>query len=231
MKDISFDVLSELRLQPEESFNWEGKQTSLYCLVPGNVSKYPRTVVQTLSHLTNHYQGVFYVPGNLEFELTPFGLKHRVEELCEIVSQIPNVVILYQHVVIVDGVAILGINGWADGGDETTQDGLLRTELRLEDTIYLRQSIQRLQKHLDVKKILIMSNGVPNTKLYYGEEPEITEYQVPLDIALEADTENKVVEWVFGSYDKAVDISIDNIHYVNNPYVRKSPYWSKRISV
>lgn len=231
MQDIGFDILSELRLEPEESFNWENKASSLYCLVSGNVSAYPRTVVQTLSHLTNHYQGVFYVPGNLEYQLTPFGEKHRTDELQEITSNIPGVIMLYKNVVIADGVAVIGINGWSDGGYENTKEELCRTQSRLEDTIYLRQSIQRLQKHLDVKKIIVMSNGVPMPDLYYGEQPEIVEHQVPLNVVLESDTEKKVTNWVFGSYNKGVDVTINNINYINNPYIRKSPYWAKRINL
>jgi len=231
MHEIGFDILSELRLDIEESFNWENKPSSLYCLVPGNISVHPRTVVQTLSHLATQYQCVFYIPGTLEYELAPFGEEFRTKELEEKISEIPGVVMLYQNVVIVDGVAVLGINGWANGGLEDTQDDLRRTQHRLEDTIYLRHSIRRLQKHLDVKKIIIMSNSVPKPDLYYGETPDIVNNQIPLAVTLESDTERKVTNWVFGSYDKSVDITIDNINYVNNPYVRKSPYWAKRITL
>jgi hypothetical protein len=231
MQDIGFDILSDLRLEPEESFNWENKASSLYCLVPGNVSADPGTVIQTLSHLTNHYQGVFYVPGNLEYQDSPFGEEQRTDELNEITSRVTGVIMLYQNVVIVDGVAVLGINGWADGGHEHNEEELAKTRYRLEDTIYLRQSIHRLQKHLDVKKIIVLSNGVPMPELYYGEQPDIVKSQLPLNVVLESDTEKKVSHWVFGSYNKSVDTVINNISYINHPYVRNSPYWPKRITL
>jgi len=231
MQDIGFDILSDLRLKPDESFNWENKASSLYCLVPGNVSADLGTVIQTLSHLTNHYQGVFYVPGNLEYQDCPFGEEQRTNELNEITSRITGVIMLYQNVVIVDGVAVLGINGWSNGGYEHTQEELTKTQYRLEDTIYLRQSIHRLQKHLDVKKIIVLSNGVPMPELYYGEQPDIVKNQLPLNNVLKGDTEKKVTHWVFGSYDKSVDTVINNINYINHPYVRNTPYWPKRITL
>lgn len=231
MQDIGFDVLCDLKLKPDESFNWENKASSLYCLVPGNVSSDSRTIIQTLSHLTKHYQGVFYVPGNLEYQLSPVKERDRTNELNEIASAIPGVIVLYQNVVIVDGVAILGINGWSDGGNESTTHELTRTQLRLEDTIYLRQSIHRLQKHLDVKKIVVLSNDVPMPELYYGEQPSIVSKQIPLNVVLESDTEKKVTHWVFGSYNKSVDATINNINYINHPYDKNSPYWPKRITL
>ena len=58
MQDIGFDVISDLNLSAEDSFNWEGKATSLYCIVAGNVSSDLRTVLQTLTHVGRFYQGV-----------------------------------------------------------------------------------------------------------------------------------------------------------------------------
>lgn len=231
MLDIGFDVLTELKLEPDESFNWENKASSLYCLVPGNVSACTRTVVQTLSHLANHYQGVFYIPGQLEYGSSMHDERYQTEELQELTSTIPGVIMLYNNVVIVDGIAVLGINGWNDGGDETKYESILETQYRLEDTLYLRESLSKLQKHVDVKKVILMSNGVPNIKLYCGEHPPVAETQIPLDIALQADTEKKVSHWVFGSYNKGVDVVSDNINYINNPYIRKTPYWAKRITL
>ena len=49
MQDIGFDIISDLNLQPDDSFNWENKATSLYCIVAGNNSSDLRTVIQSSS--------------------------------------------------------------------------------------------------------------------------------------------------------------------------------------
>ena len=38
MIDIGFDVISDLNLKRNDSFNWENKATSLYCILSGNIS-------------------------------------------------------------------------------------------------------------------------------------------------------------------------------------------------
>lgn len=232
MQVIGFDILSELKLDPEESFNWENKATSLYCIVTGNISSNVRTVLQTLAHLSRFYQGVFYVPGYLEYETSGGNLPLRTEELETLITtNIPNVVVLHQNVVIVDGIAILGANGW----DDTAPKGMLleaiHTQSRYDDIAYLHQSIKKLQKHLDVKKIMVVTNAVPRDDLYFGEKPELSNNQIPLYASMASDTEEKVSHWVFGSYDKPVDAHIEGVNYVNNPYIRKSPYWAKRIDI
>jgi hypothetical protein len=230
MQDIGFDVISDLNLSPNDSFNWEGKATSLYCLVAGNVSSDSRTIVQTLAHLARFYQGVFYVPGMLEYQ-TNLSINERTDEIEGFLKPVPNVVILHHNVVIIDGVAIIGANGWNDAGGTSTMRDITYTAARFEDMAYLNKSIEKLQKHLDVKRIVIVSNAVPSSDLYFRETPEIVESQIPLCASLVSDTELKVRHWVFGSYDKTADTYIDDINYVNNPYLHVNPYWAKRITV
>lgn len=225
--EIGFDIISDLRLDPNESFNWENKATSLYCVLAGNVTFHMRTLWQTLAHLGKCYQGIFYVPGPLEY-VSGNDVEKRTADILQIASRIPNVAVLHQHVVIVDGIAILGCNGWED--NNPTFEHLLDT-LRLEDIAYLNKSIDKLQKHLDVKKILMVSSAVPKKELYFGLASPKAQERIHLDFALGSDTEHKVTNWAFGTYEKLVDTHINGIHYVNNPYVRKMPYWAKRISI
>ena len=126
--EVGFDYISDLFLSPDESFNWENKATSLYCIVAGNISSDLRTLYQTLAHLGKHYQGVFYIPGILEYETTD-SITIRTEEIISIVSNIKNVCLLHQHVAIVDGIAIVGINGWSNAGDtlKLHQDMMIST--------------------------------------------------------------------------------------------------------
>lgn len=230
MQEIGFDVISDLTLDPDDSFNWENKATSLYCIVAGNVSSNLRTVLQVLVHLSTLYQGVFYVPGVLEYE-NARNIPTRMKELATICENIPNVCMLHQHVAIIDGVAIVGANGWAETDSQSNISSRIKLAARFEDVIYLGSSLGRLQKHLDVKKIVVVTNAVPKEELYFGEIPELEIDQLPICETLESDTEHKVSHWVFGTYNKTVDTVIDNINYINNPYQKHSPYWAKRISV
>lgn len=229
--EIGFDLISDLNLDANDGFTWENKATSLYCLIAGNISSDLRTVAKVLSHLSNFYQGVFYIPGSLEYRDAE-NIDLRTNELVRICHQYKNIAILYQHVVIIDGIAILGVNGWY--GNLTIED--LETELivqekRHEDIHYLKHSLDKLQRHLDVKKIIIITNSVPGENLYFGEIPDYVRHQLPLDLTLFADTEHKITHWLFGTHGKIVDTVINNINYVNNPKLNRNPYWAKRINV
>lgn len=229
--EIGFDVISDLRLEPDDSFNWEGKPTSLYCLVAGNVSHDLRTVLQTLAHLCRLYQGVFYVPGPLEYR-DASDIDVRTEHIINVCAKINNLAVLHHNVIIIDGVAVLGANGWAEGRDDILNKKQLQVDsARLEDTSYLHKGIEKLQRHLDVKKIILVTSAVPNKELFFGQAPEYCDYTIPLVAALSSDTEYKVSHWVFGTYDNIVDTTMGKINYVNNAYYKKNPYWAKRISV
>lgn len=230
MQEIGFDVISDLNLGPNDSFNWENKATSLYCIVAGNISSNYRTIRQTLTHLSKFYQAIFYVPGTLEYSEGD-TIPERMIELIKMVSTIPNVCMLHQHVAVIDGIAILGANGWGNVGNNHTFENLMETLAREEDTSYLRSAISKLQRHLDVKKVIVVTNAVPHTDLYFKENPGFTENQTPLREVLAADTEQKITHWVFGTYDKPVDTYIDNINYINNSKTNQTPYWAKRITI
>lgn len=229
--EIGFDLISDLYLQPDDSFNWEGKATSLYCVIAGNVSHDLRTIVQTLSHLSKFYQGIFYTLGPLEYKNAK-SKKLRTQEITEALHLLRNVAILHHHVVIIDGIAVLGTNGW-EGTTEDIGTVLVtdREENKYEDISYLSKSVEKLQRHLDVKRILIVTNAVPKNDLYFGELPAYADDQINLDYCLTNDTEFKITHWMFGSYEKSVDTTIDGIHYINNPYYHQRPYWAKRITI
>lgn len=229
--EIGFDIISDLNLSTEESFNWEGKSTSLYCIVAGNVSHDLRTVLQTLAHLCKQYQGVFYTPGTLEYKDCG-DINARTHNILSICSNINNLAILHHNIVIIDGVAILGANGWGVDSLEVSIPEQVQIDVhRMEDTAYLHKSLEKLQRHLDVKKIMIVTNAVPHINLYFNEEPKFLETTLPLVASLVSDTESKVSHWVFGTYEKIVDTTLNNINYSNNPYMKRNPYWAKRVSV
>jgi hypothetical protein len=228
---IGFDVISDLNLGPTEQFDWEGKATSLYCIIAGNISNDLRTIHQILLHLSHFYQGVFYTAGSLEYEGVA-NITVRTNELVTISKSIRNVAYLHNHVVIIDGIAIVGTNGWFH--NEYAYPLLSPVHIeneRYEDIGYLGNSIEKLQLHLDVTKILIVSHSAPGHELLFGEEPDDIYSIPPLKLSLIKDSEGKVTHWVYGQYNKSVDIVLDGINYINNSYYKRNPYWAKRIEI
>jgi hypothetical protein len=230
MQEIGFDIISDLNLKPNDSFNWQNKATSLYCIVAGNISSDIRTVVQVLFHLSTLYHGVFFIPGKLEYESSE-SFSDRTKELLAISEGIPNVATLYNSVVMVDGIALLGTNGWGNIENILDRKNTVMTAAKYEDFTYLLMSLGKLQKHLDVKKIVLVTSAVPREDLYFGEIPDNVIDQIPLSEILEADTEKKVSHWVFGTYNKPVDIEIENVNYISNSKNQYGPYYAKRIAI
>ena len=230
MNTIGFDLISDLNLSPEDSFNWEGKATSLYCIIAGNISADLYTIKQTLSHLSKFYQGIFYTLGSLEYHNISDIVK-RTNEIRKACHSVRNLAIMHHHVVVIDGIAVIGANGWYGNTTYDEETASIIEVHRNEDILYLKNTIERLQKHLDVKKIVIVSNSVPGIELYFGEHPETVDIQLNLNIALIADTENKVSHWLYGTYGKVVDTNINDINYINNSSFNRNPYWAKRVEI
>ena len=230
MTTIGFDLISDLNLSPEDSFNWEGKATSLYCIIAGNISADLYTIKQTLSHLSKFYQGIFYTLGSLEYHNISDIVK-RTNEIRKACHSVRNLAIMHHHVVVIDGIAVIGANGWYGNTTYDEETASIIEVHRNEDILYLKNTIERLQKHLDVKKIVIVSNSVPGIDLYFGEHPETVDIQLNLNIALIADTENKVSHWLYGTYGKVVDTNINDINYINNSSFNRNPYWAKRVAI
>jgi hypothetical protein len=231
MTSIGFDLISDLNLTPQDNFNWEGKATSLYCIIAGNISDNLPTIRQTLLHLSNYYQGIFYALGSMEYNNTSDVLR-RTDEIHKLCRTVKNVAVMHHHVVIVDGIAIVGANGWYGNVVSTDPEiDKLIEQHRNEDILYLKNTVEKLQKHIDVKKIIVASNSVPSPNLYFGEHPATIESQLNLGIALLSDSESKISHWAFGTYEKVVDIHISGINYINNGCFRRNPYWAKRIEV
>jgi len=226
--EIGFDLIGDLNLTPEESFDWEGKVTSLYCLIAGNISDDLQVVKQTLEHLSNFYQGVFYVPGVLEYK-TCSDHSTRTVELASIIREIPNVVFLFQHVVIIDGMALFGANGWSIDNFDDINVELINS--RIEDIIYMKKSVEKLQRHIDVKSILVLTSCVPGKHLYFGKIPTHVEEHLFPESCLQLDSEMKVTHWAFGGSNTITNTIHNDVTYTNNPYTKTQPYWPARISV
>jgi hypothetical protein len=258
---FAFDLISDLHIESWNDFDWSGQPTAPYCIVAGDVARDRQVLIDTLTHLGQKYLGVFYIDGNDEHRYFIDNLDDSYQELYQQIEPIPNVINLHDNVVIFNNIAILAVNGWwtfdfddsldleqcvawyqdylkcSSGSAANTMDRAYH------DVAYLTNSIQRLQTHPDVEKIILVSHTVP--------DPRITNHDVDLVDTwrynclgnkhllrvFDNDTENKIHTWCFGHYHKSVDRVINGVRYVNNCRGRGdtpwgvSPYYPRRIEV
>lgn len=230
--DFSVDLISDLNLGKSENFDWTGKPTSLFCVIAGNISKHTSVIKHTLEHLSNLYRGVFYIDGASE-HTTLEDYEKKVEQLHEICKPINNVVYMHNHVVVLNNVAFIGINGWYHNKPNITciEDNMRVDNYRNEDLGYLSTSIKNLQLHKDTSKIVVVSSCVPSEHFFYKQLPfELTDSIEPC-LGLVMDMDHKVSNWLYGGTDILVDNVYNRRRYVNNPKIEGRPYWPKRIIV
>jgi predicted phosphodiesterase len=258
---FTFDLISDLHVETWDDFDWSYQATSPYCVVAGDVSKDRKLLAQTLKHLGECYQGVFFIDGNDEHRDSLDNLGQSYKDLRRYVDKFKNVVFMQDNVVVVNGVAFLAVNGWWSFDldptinlEETlnwfhTRYGVSEvvgpqvTSMALNDAAYLHHSIKKLQTHQDVKSIVIVSHTVPSASLINhdleleGHYRFNTSGNPHLAAALAADSEGKIKTWCFGHYHRSVDRVINNVRYVNNCRGRgntpwsQSAYYPKRITV
>lgn len=227
---FGFDLISDLNLTPNTEFDWTGKPTSLFCVIPGNISSDMVVLQRTLKHLSGLYHGVFFIDGHLENEDT-FSRDYKVKEIQGICASYRNVIYLHNNVVVVDGIALVGINGWQDGfTDNAIVDDFHVKCFKYEDINYLEKTLEKLQLHNDVKKIVFISNSVPLEDLFFKENILNSDEFYPGQV-LGKDTEKKVKVWVYGSDKKIVDTTINGINYISNGKFDKEPYYAKRVGI
>ena len=237
---FAFDLISDLHRETWPDFDWTGQATSSYCVVAGDIARDRTTVVDTLKHLCKCYQAIFYVDGNDEHRYFYNDLTGSYADLLRQIRKIPNVVFLQDNVVVVDGVAILGTNGWwtydFDPGIDSDQatmwfqnhytaSNLIAKslhQLAMTDAAYMASSIKRLQTHADVQKIVCVTHTVPNSSLIAHDLAlaDTMRFNIMgnnmMMQSLAHDTENKLHTWCFGHYHGSVDQIRGGIRFVNN---------------
>ena len=226
---FGFDLISDLNLTVNSEFDWTSKPTSLFCIIPGNISSDISVVYKTLRHLSTLYQGIFFIDGSVENH-SANDRDARISELQKICGTMKNVVYLHNNVVIVDGVGLLGINGWALQGKTITEDFHAKC-YRYDDLIYLEKTLEKIQLHPDIKKLIVVSNCIPSKELLFGEPSGTNDEDMYPTFVLDKDTEHKIVAWVYGNNDRFVEKTIGYITYYNNGKFDKEPYYAKRIEV
>ena len=109
---FTFDLISDLHIETWDHFDWTAQATSPYCVVAGDVARDPEILAETLEHLGRCYLNVFYIDGNDEHVDHWHNLDNSYSNLTNRIKRVSNVVYLQNNVIIIDGVAILGTNGW-----------------------------------------------------------------------------------------------------------------------
>ena len=250
---IAFDLISDLHIETWDSFDWAGQATSPVCLVAGDVAKDTDVLIETLTHLGKHYQAVFYIDGNDEHKDYLNDIHDNYTSLKHQLSSIPNVVYLQDNVVIINGVALLGTNGWFTWDFDPSmsisdsqlwfKDHTLCsdhvadtiTDLATNDAVYLRESIRKLQTHQDVKNIVIMTHTVPSPLFIQHDLDIVGTYRFNylgsslMQYVLDNDSEKKVKTWCFGHYHGDIDSTINGVRYVNNCRGRGDTKWKKSV--
>jgi len=238
---FTFDLISDLHVDTwPGKFSWEENVTSPYCVVAGDIAHDRETVLETLHHLGQCYQAVFYIDGNVEHYNTIDNLGAGYKTFARQLQKIPNVVYLQDNVAIIDNIALVGTNGWWGfdfdpsvnylGSIEQYQeakgfsDRAIRDieQMHKTDAKYLLNAVQKLQELDDIHKIVIVTHTVPNPDLIAhdaklsGHLKFNTMGNSLMPWVISADVKNKIHTWCFGHYHGDVDQVHDNIRYVNN---------------
>jgi UDP-2,3-diacylglucosamine pyrophosphatase LpxH len=247
---FSFDLISDLHVENWNLFNWEGQPTSPYCVIAGDVSRDRTLLTNTLKHLSQYYAGVFYIDGNDEHRWHMEDLITSYHELNLELKNLPGVVYMQDNVVIINGVAILAINGWWTYDFDPRLDynqslSWYQDYIKISnsaaasvvgtayhDAAYLAKSVKKLQTHKEVKSIVIVTHTVPAPWIVSHDIDLVGNWRYNcqgnsfLPMALEEDTENKIKTWCFGHYHRSVDRDFNGIRYVSNPRGKGNTSWS-----
>jgi predicted phosphodiesterase len=252
---FAFDLISDLHLETWNSpFDWTSQATSPYCVVAGDVCRDRKLLIDSLTHLGTCYPGgVFYVDGNDEHYSSLEDLGDSYRQLKYAIGKIPNVVYMQDNVVIINGVAILGTNGWWSYDfdsdidvDETVNWYAERMRVSVDaavgingiayhDAAYISNSVHKLQIHKEVAAIVMVSHTVPAPWLISHDLDLINTCRFNtlgnshLQHALSQDTENKIKAWCFGHYHRGVDQDYRGIRWVNNCRGRGNTEWCQQV--
>ena len=228
---INFDLVSDLYLTTLEDFSWEGKATSLFCIVAGNISADHDVLFAFLETLE----------GDLEHDLFEGDFDRSYSSIRDNLEAMERVFFLHENIVILPNATLLATNGWTTFDftskhtiDETL-DFLEQREmvpidvannifkLAVTDQHYMYNSIESVQDMDEVTNVILVTNSVPC--------PDFVKHNFDYDGTLLGDTcgtggirdcldndiKNKVNTWLFGKYPDAIEHDVDGVRYISNP--------------
>lgn len=249
MTSILCDLISDTHISEHQTFNWSDQPTSPFCIVAGDVARDRKTLKHVLTHLGDCYQQVFYIDGNEEHRDYYHCLQDSYQELAEMIEGIPNVVYLRNDIVVLNNIAIIAANGWWTYDfdplvdiDEAikwfcdyTQVGrdvaLSVVEKAYEDTLYLINSVKKIQRHPDIKAAVVVSHTLPDHTLV---NHDISLAGTPrfnclgnssMSQAFAVDLESKIKMWCFGHYHHSIDREINGVRFLSNVRGREGTEW------
>ena len=251
---IHFDLISDLHVDTwDEKFSWEGKATSLYAVVAGDITRDRSQIRKTLEEISKHYVMTMFVDGNDEHRWGLDDLKTSYETLQEDIGQIEDFIFLLDDCLVIDNVAFVGTNGWTCfefSEDNTYVDSKRWMEqqykismyatqqmeaMAMSDAGFLCRTVKKLQTHPDIKKIVLVSHFVPNIKLLKHDIHLDGNYRLNcsgnsfLTKCVDEDLEKKIDTWCFGHYHSDLEMNIDGIRYINNARGRGGTDWCKPV--
>lgn len=251
--NFAIDLISDLNLAQGQLLNWEGKPTSLQCIVNGNISSHIPTVIQTLEHLGTLYDTVLYLDGMLEHCNNYKYPEHNQQVLQTYIDKLDNVIFLNNNIIMIENTVILSTNGWStfnfeiNHSDETRlhlhesgqillEDSEIIIEQAIIDQQYIMKSVMGLQEVDDVHEIILITNSVPLPALINHDKTLTTNERnilgsLGMTAALDMDINNKISTWIFGRYEGDMDVIHDGVRYVNNTFSTGDLgiYYPKRI--
>jgi len=106
----------------------------------------------------------------------------------------------------------------------------------MSDAGFLCRTVEKLQRHPDIKKIVVISHFVPDVNLINHDMQLVnqpsrlnTSGNSLLTRCLEEDHEKKIDTWCFGHYHSDVDSVINDVRFVNNCRGRGGTNWCKPV--
>ena len=252
---IHFDLISDLHVDTwDEEFSWEGKATSPYAVVAGDISRVRSELRPILKEISRHYLMTMFVDGNDEHRWTLDNLGDSYKTLKQDIGDIENFIWLQDDSLVIDNVAFIGTNGWTsfdfagDGSylgnkqwmEETYKISMFAGQqieaMAMSDAGFLCRTVEKLQRHPDIKKIVVISHFVPDVNLINHDTQLVsqpcrlnTSGNSLLTRCLEEDHEKKIDTWCFGHYHSDVDSVINDVRFVNNCRGRGGTNWCKPV--
>ena len=184
--------------------------------------------------------------GALALVLSSCGISKSIKD-------IPDVVWLQDNTLLIDGVAFVGTNGWTNfdfDNDLSYADskrwfeerhkidmfaGQTIEAMAMSDAGFLCKTVEKLQTHVDVKHIVLVSHFVPDVNLIRHDVSLEGSHILNcsgnsfLNRCLEEDLENKIHTWCFGHYHSDIDKEINGVRYTNNARGRAGTDWCKHV--